>query len=109
MDPLPGLTVDEKMSLISNKAITQQDFILSSYMSQFIKRALIDDNSFLTMSYDNQMKMLNKYVDEKMKTNDAAQQVIDKKQQVLAEMQQQQLLQQQQQQQSQQSIPPNTL
>ena len=98
LDPLPGLTVDEKMTLISNKAITQQDFILSSYMSQFIKRALIDDSSFLTMSYDNQMKMLNKYVDEKMKTNDAAQQIIDKKQQVLAEMQQQQ-----------QSIPSNNL
>lgn len=110
LDPIPGVTIEEKLILISNKAITQQDLILSSYMSQFIKRAIIDNPDFLTIPYDAQMKMLNKYVDEKMKTNDAAQQIIDnKKQQVMEELQQQQILQQQQQQQSQQEIPPNTL
>ena len=95
LDPLPGLTVDEKMSLVSNKAITQQDFILSSYMAQFIKRAIIDDAGFCQLSYDKQMVMLMKYVDEKMKTNDTSQQMIDEqKQKVLAEMQQQQQQQQ---------------
>lgn len=91
LDPLPGATVDEKMSLISNKAITQEDFVISSYMAQFIKRALIDDAEFAIKSYDDQMKVLNKYAAEKIKTNDAAQQMIDQqKQAVLAEMQQQQ-------------------
>jgi hypothetical protein len=96
LDPLPGLTVDEKMSLISNKAITQEDFIISSYMAQFIKRALIDDDKFCEASYDNQMKILKKYAAEKIAANDTAQQMIDaQKQQVISEMQQQSAQQQQ--------------
>jgi hypothetical protein len=91
LDPLPGLTVDEKMTLISNKAITQQDFVLSSYMAQFIKRATIENENFCKDTYDNQMKLLMSYADEKIKANDTAAQMIDaNKQKVLAEMQQQQ-------------------
>lgn len=91
LDPLPGLSVDEKMSLISNKAITQQDFVISSYMASFIKRALKNDTKFYEKGYDEQIAVLVKYADEKIKANDtAAQMVNDQKQQVLTEIQQQQ-------------------
>ncbi len=90
LDPLPGLSVDEKMSLISNKAITQQDFVISSYMASFIKRALKNDTKFYEKSYDEQMKVLVKFADEKIKANDTAATMIDEqKQKVLLEMQQQ--------------------
>lgn len=91
LDPLPGYPVDEKMSLISNKAITQEDFVISSYMASFIKRAIREDKDFAAKEYDKQMEVLIKYAKEKITANDAAAQMIDKqKQAVLLEMQQQQ-------------------
>jgi len=90
LDPLPGLSVDEKMSLISNKAITQQDFVISSYMASFIKRALKNDSKFYEKGYDEQMKVLVGFADEKIKANDEARQMAnEQKQQVITEMQQQ--------------------
>jgi hypothetical protein len=90
LDPLPGLSVDEKMSLKSNNAITQQDFVISSYMASFIKRALKKDAKFYEKSYDEQMQVLMAFADEKIKANDTAATMIDaQKQKVLLEMQQQ--------------------
>jgi len=95
LDPLPGLSVEEKMSLISNQAITKEDFIISSYMPSFLKRALREKPDFDKLDYDKQMSMLVKYAGEKAKANDAAVQMIDaQKQQVIDEMQQQQQQQQ---------------
>jgi hypothetical protein len=88
LDPLPGYGVDEKMSLISNKAITLEDFIISSYMASFIKRAIREDNDFAKKEYADQMAVLVKYATEKIKANDAAAQMIeDQKQAIIAEMQ----------------------
>jgi len=87
LDPLPGLSVDEKMSLISNKAITQEDFIISSYMASFIKRAIRENKDFCKLEYQPQMDILTKYAQEKVKANDAAAQMIDaEKQKVIDEM-----------------------
>lgn len=99
LDPLPGYAVDDKMTLLANKAITLEDFVISSYMAQFIKRAQIDDSKFCQKSYDEQMTILKKYAQEKIKSNDTASQMIDaQKQKIMLEMQQQQ----------QQQIPPKT-
>ncbi|WP_346236750.1 hypothetical protein ABDK00_014055 [Niabella insulamsoli] len=70
LDPLPGYSVDDKMALLTNQAITKKDFILSSYLASFIKRAIREHREFSTMDYDGQMKILMKYVDEKEKAND---------------------------------------
>ncbi len=87
LDPLPGISVDEKMSLVSNDAITKEDFVISSYMAQFIRRALISDKDFASKPYDDQMEVLKGYAEEKIKITDAAGQMIDKqKEQVLLEM-----------------------
>lgn len=87
LDPLPGITVDEKMSLISNKAITQEDFVISAYMAQFIKRAIIEDKNFCKKPYEKQMEVLKRFADEKIKANDEAQAMIDKEREVIvAEM-----------------------
>lgn len=89
LDPLPGYSVDEKMSLISNSAITIEDFIISSYMSSFIKRALRDEKDFATKKYKEQMDILIAYAKEKKDANDtAAQMSDDHKQAVILEMKQ---------------------
>lgn len=87
LDPLPNYTVDEKMSLISNQAITKQDFVISSYMAQFIRRAMIEHKNFTKLEYQKQMEILTGYADEKIKSNDQAAEMIEsQKQKVLNEM-----------------------
>lgn len=96
LDPLPGVSVDEKMTLISNKAITQEDFIISSYMGSFIKRAIRENPDFSKFEYPAQMAILVKYAKEKSTANDAAAQMIDaQKKAIINEMNQQQNQQQQ--------------
>ncbi len=87
LDPLPGYSVDEKMSLLTNKAITMEDFIISSYAAAFIKRALRENAGFEKLDYTAQMEILKKFAAEKVTANDNAATMIDtQKQQVLAEM-----------------------
>jgi len=87
LDPLAGLTIDEKTTLLGNKGITLEDFVISSYVPQFIRRALKDDPAFATNKYDDQMAMLKKYAAEKIAENDVATQMINtQRQQVLNEM-----------------------
>jgi hypothetical protein len=87
LNPLPGISIDEKMSLKSNNAITEEDFIISTYMAQFIKRALREDKDFAAKPYDAQMDLLKKYAQEKIAINNAAGSVVDEaKKKVLEEM-----------------------
>lgn len=87
LDPLAGLTIDEKTTLLGNKGITLEDFVISSYVPQFIRRALKDDPAFSTNKYDDQMAVLKKFADEKISENDAATQMINtQRQQVMNEL-----------------------
>lgn len=89
LDPLCGLTIDEKTTLRGNDAITEEDFVISSYMAPFIRRAMIDDPQFLKKSYDEQMAAMKKMAAEKIKINDAASQMIQQqkdRQNILNEM-----------------------
>lgn len=88
LDPLPGYSVDDKMALLSNSAITKEDFILSSYLASFVKRAVRENGNFAQMKFDQQMDILMKYVEEKEKMNDeAAKMQDDVRAQVMNEMQ----------------------
>lgn len=74
LDPAPGYTVDEKMSLLQNKGLTQQDFVISSYLPSFIKRAMDEDKDFANKPLVEKQKVIKKYADEKIKENDKAEQ-----------------------------------
>ena len=87
LDPLPGTTIDEKMTLMQNQAITKRDFVISTYMADFITRALIDDDEFCDKKREEQKKILAEMADEKMKENDEAAQMIDaQKQKIIDEI-----------------------
>ncbi len=81
LDPLPGLTIDEKSSLLMNKGITQKDFIISSNIHDFVKRAFIDDKEFDLKKYPEQKKVIDTYASEKEKENSAAAKVMQQLQQ----------------------------
>jgi hypothetical protein len=93
LDPLPGYSTDEKMSLLQNKGCTQEDYVISCYITAFVKRAFAMVKDFMSLDLDKKMAEIKKYAGEKIKVNDAAEQV---KQDLLKE--QQEAMQQQQQQ-----------
>lgn len=78
LDPLPAYTVDEKMSMLSNRGITMRDYVLTCYMASFTKRAIRENESFASMNYDEQTKILYGYADAKILENDKAAGMIDK-------------------------------
>jgi hypothetical protein len=84
LDPLPGYTVDEKMSLLQNKGCTQEDFVISCYITSFVKRAVESDKDFMKKSLQEKMKVIQKFAEEKIKANDKAEQA---KQNLLMEQQ----------------------
>lgn len=46
LDPLPNVTEDDKMSRLSNKGITQETYVISSNIQEFIQRAIEADKDF---------------------------------------------------------------
>ncbi len=64
LDPLPNLTVDEKMTVLSSNGCSQEDFVLSVKISGFINRAMEENKDFLTLDYKAQVAILKGYVKE---------------------------------------------
>lgn len=77
LDPLPGSTEDEKMSMLSNGGITKSNYIISSNIVNFIRRAMFENDSFIDMGYDEQKEILNQYAEEQIESTDAAKEIID--------------------------------
>ena len=46
LDPLPNISEDNKMSRLSNKGITQEAYVISSNIQQFVQQAIEDDPDF---------------------------------------------------------------
>lgn len=86
LDPLQGLSADEKMSLLQNKGITQEDYVISAYIGAFVKRAIAEDEKFLNKPLAEKQKVIAAYAQEKIKANDKAEAL---KQEMLLEQQQQ--------------------
>lgn len=71
LDPLPNLTIDEKMTVLASNGCTQEDFVLSCKLSGFVVRAMEENESFLELEYAEQMAVLKKYVEEVSKAKAA--------------------------------------
>lgn len=87
LDPLPGISIEEKMQLIQNQAITKKDFVVSTYLASFIKQAMIADTNFENKKYAEQMAEIEKLADAKIKQTDDAALIADAaKQKIIDEM-----------------------
>jgi hypothetical protein len=64
LDPMPGLSVDEKMSVYQNGGTTKELYIISSNITPFVYRALNEVEGFAEMEYQEQMTILKKYAAE---------------------------------------------
>lgn len=71
LDPLIGLNEDEKMTRLANKGITYIDYVISSNIVKFIRRALLDE-TFVDLGKEQQYNILVGYADEVVKSYEVA-------------------------------------
>lgn len=64
LDPLAGHTDDSKQILAMNRWALPEDFIISANITAFIRRAMNENQTFLTMEFDKKMEVLRKYAKE---------------------------------------------
>lgn len=64
LDPLYGLTEDEKMVRKSNGAITETDYIISCNIVSFVRRAVENNKAFYSLSYEQKREAISKLADE---------------------------------------------
>lgn len=70
LDPLVGLMEDDKTSRLGNRGISRIDYVLSSNIIPFIKRAVRENPKFKTLSEEDQLQILLKYAEEKINVID---------------------------------------
>lgn len=64
LDPLPGLSEDEKMSRLSNKGILPESYIISSNINEFVQRAVDENNAFALLPLKEQKAVMLTYAKE---------------------------------------------
>lgn len=66
LDPLPNVTEDEKMSMLSNKGITKLNYVISSNIQSFVQRALFENEEFESWDLKEQKGVLEIYAQEQI-------------------------------------------
>lgn len=64
LDPLPGLSEEDKMLRLQNFGISEEDYILSCNIYQFVIRAISENPQFQAMKPKEQIKILKGYTQE---------------------------------------------
>lgn len=72
LDPLYGKTQDEKFTMLSNKGITEIDYIISCNIVNFIHRAVEEDKTFYSKTPKDKRAIMAKFADEVKKSNDVS-------------------------------------
>lgn len=72
LDPLAGLTEDEKLMRLQNEGITEEDYVISCNIIKFIRRAIEENKSFLKLKDPEKMVALSKYAQDVIDKNSAA-------------------------------------
>jgi hypothetical protein len=77
LDPLPGISEDEKMSRLSNKGILPQSYIISSNINEFVQRAIDENDKFPTLPLKDQKEVMVGYALEILGKLDTARSIIE--------------------------------
>ena len=64
LDPLSGKSEDEKMSVLANGGTMKVNYVISSNIRAFIKRALDEKKEFVSMKMADQLAILKEYASE---------------------------------------------
>lgn len=74
LDPLPNVSQDDKMAMLSNNGITQVNYIISSNIHAFVQRAINEDADFANKELADQIQVLVDYAKQQVADQKAAQQ-----------------------------------
>lgn len=72
LDPFPGVSADERGAMLSNNMITKEDAVLSANIQQYIKRAISENEKFLSLPYNKKLEILKGYAADQIKASSAA-------------------------------------
>ncbi len=75
LDPFPDKSIEEKALMLSNSIATEEDVILSSYISDFIKQALEKDLNFAQKTDEQKREVLLTMAKEKIDSMNTAKQL----------------------------------
>lgn len=81
LDPFPGIEDDDKMTRMQNGGISKLDYVVSCNIHQFVRRAIEEEEDFVSQEYDDQREVLQQYAQEIIDANDQAAQLKLKMQQ----------------------------
>ena len=76
LDPFPDSTEDEKLVMLQNSGVTEEDYIISCNINSFVKRAIEEDKGFLKLNLVDQKKVVLKYAEEIKKSLSAKEAVL---------------------------------
>jgi len=78
LDPLAGLSEDDKMTRLSNKGITEETYIISCNIKEFIDRAVDEKGeAFFSMKLKEQKALMMEFAKEQTEANQTSSQVLD--------------------------------
>lgn len=71
LDPLSNVPEDDKMTRLSNKGITQETYVISSNIQEFVQRAIEQNEGFADMEPVKQKEIIAKYATEQIDAQNA--------------------------------------
>ncbi len=71
LDPFPNISEDDKMSRLSNEGISLEDYVISSNIQQFVRRAMEEQPTFASLSMADRKRVIAGYAQEIIKNNSA--------------------------------------
>jgi len=77
LDPLAGVSEDEKMSRLSNKGILPETYIISSNINEFVQRAIDESPKFPGLKLPEQKEVMRKYAAEILGALDTAKKIVN--------------------------------
>lgn len=76
LDPLPNITEDEKMSRLSNKGITQEDYVISSKIVSFVQQAIDENENFPELPLAQQKEKMLEYARAQITAQDEVNKIL---------------------------------
>jgi hypothetical protein len=76
LDPFPNITEEEKMVRLSNGGITKEDYVISSNIQQFVRRAIEENEDFNTLDMSERKDIITGYAQEVIKSNSTKDQIL---------------------------------
>ncbi len=76
LDPLPNIGEDDKMTRLSNKGITQETYIISSNIQEFVQTAIDEDPKFADLPLKDQKAKMKMYAQAQIKASDTASAIV---------------------------------